>query len=179
MPCRQLHLCIIFGSELQAKKKKKTIVLKLDFKKAFDTVSWDCLFRVLEIRGFDLKWIQWMKLLTNSAKTAILLNGIPGPWIQIKRGIRARGSTLPLLFLVIADILQKVIQCFSSEGQLKHPLVADQTCPFIQYADGTLILIQGCPPTSTTSEGNIGCLFNDNRAIYKLRKNNLCSYKSG
>jgi hypothetical protein len=101
---------------------------------------------VLEIRGFDLKWIQWMKLLTNSAKTTILLNRIPGPWIQIKRGIRQGDPLSPLLFLVIADILQKVIQHFSSEGQLKHPLVADQTCPVIQYADDTLILIQGCPP---------------------------------
>jgi hypothetical protein len=34
-------------------RKKKTIVLKLDFRKAFDIISWDCLFNLLLVRGFD------------------------------------------------------------------------------------------------------------------------------
>jgi hypothetical protein len=34
----------------------KTLVLKLDFKRAFDTVSWDRLLETLRIRGFDNKW---------------------------------------------------------------------------------------------------------------------------
>jgi hypothetical protein len=43
------------------------------------------------------------------------------------------------------DILQKIIQHFSREGRLKHPLVTDLTCPVIQYADDTLIVFQGEP----------------------------------
>jgi hypothetical protein len=35
----------------------KTLVLKLDFKRAFDTVSWDRLLETLRIRGFDNKWL--------------------------------------------------------------------------------------------------------------------------
>jgi hypothetical protein len=57
-------------------RKKKTVVLKVDFRKAFDTISWDCLLRVLQIRRFNHKWIQ---LLLESAKTTILLNDIPSP----------------------------------------------------------------------------------------------------
>jgi hypothetical protein len=68
-------------------RKKRAVALKLDFRKAFDTVSWDCLLRVLHIRGFNSKWLKWIHLLTESAKTAILLNVILGPWIQTKKGL--------------------------------------------------------------------------------------------
>lgn len=30
--------------------------MKLDFAKAFDTVSWDFVFQVLQIMNFDEKW---------------------------------------------------------------------------------------------------------------------------
>jgi hypothetical protein len=70
------------------KRKKKAMILKLDFSKAFDTVSWEALFSIMHIRGFDGKWMSWIEELLTSAKTAILLNGIPGKWINIKRGLR-------------------------------------------------------------------------------------------
>jgi retron-type reverse transcriptase len=126
-------------------RKKETIVLKLDFRKAFDTVSWDCIFKTLEGRGFDRKWLKWIHILTELAKTAILLNGVPSLWIQIKRGLRQGDPLSPLIFILIVDILQNVIQRFSREGLLIHPIVHDQTCPVIQYADDTLIILQGCP----------------------------------
>jgi hypothetical protein len=126
-------------------RKKKSIVLKLDFRKVFDTVSWDCIFKTLQNRGFDRKWLKWFHMLTKSAKTVIPLNGVPGPWIQIKRGLRQGDLLSPLIFILIVDILQKVIQRFSREGFLTHPIVHDQTCLVIQYADDTLIILQGCP----------------------------------
>jgi hypothetical protein len=45
------------------KRRKPTIVLKLDFAKAFDTVNWDGLFRVLRSRGFSDRWVSWMSSL--------------------------------------------------------------------------------------------------------------------
>jgi retron-type reverse transcriptase len=112
-------------------RKKKTIVLKLDFRKAFDTVSWDSLLTILQVRGFDTKWIRWMQMLTTTAKTAILLNGNPGPWIPIKRGLRQGDPLSPLLFIIMVDVLQQIIKKFSCEGLLKHPVVPDQPCPVI------------------------------------------------
>jgi hypothetical protein len=79
------------------------------------------------------------------AKTAILLNGIPRPWIQTRRGLRQGDPLSHLLFLIIVDILQKVIQGFSKEGRLNHPLVTNLTCLVIQYIDDTLIIFQGDP----------------------------------
>jgi hypothetical protein len=108
-------------------------------------LSWDFLFRILQKRGFNEKWMAWIQSLTNMAKTATLLNGIPGPWINIKRGLRQRDPLSPLLFLLVVDALQHVIKRFSNEGYLLHPIVQDLSCLVIQYANDTLILILGCP----------------------------------
>jgi hypothetical protein len=99
-------------------KEEENHCPKTDFRKAFDTVQWDNLLYILETRGFDHKWIGWLKMLMGTAKTAILLNGTPGPWIQIKRGLRQGDSLSPLLFIILVDVLQQVIKRFSIEKKL-------------------------------------------------------------
>jgi hypothetical protein len=41
------------------------------------------------------------------------------------------------------------LDAFSSEGHLLHLIVQDSPCPVIQYANDTLIIIQGCPDQAT------------------------------
>jgi hypothetical protein len=48
-----------------------------------------------------------------------------------------------LLFIVVVDVLQKAIQHAASEGFLRHPVLEVQPCPVLQYADDTLIVLQG------------------------------------
>lgn len=39
-------------------RKRKAIILKFDFTKAFDTISWSCLFQLLRVRGFPKRWFK-------------------------------------------------------------------------------------------------------------------------
>jgi hypothetical protein len=41
------------------------------------------------------------------------------------------------------------LDAFSNEGHMLHPIVQDSPCPVIQYANDTLIIIQGCPDQAT------------------------------
>ena len=63
------------------KRKVPTAVLKLDFKKAFDSVEWSSLDAILRVRGFDSRWRSWISNILTSGKTAVMLNGVPGRWI--------------------------------------------------------------------------------------------------
>ena len=42
----------------------------------------------------------------------------------------------------MADLLQRMILDASARRLLEHPLIHDLTCPVLQYADGTLIIVK-------------------------------------
>ena len=52
--------------------------LKLDFEKAFDSVSWDFLIGLLLARGFGQHWISWIKFYLLSETSSILIIEKPG-----------------------------------------------------------------------------------------------------
>ncbi|XP_071685320.1 uncharacterized protein [Lolium perenne] len=90
-------------------------------------------------------WCSWISLLNHSSQTAVLLNGIPGRWIQCWRGLRQGDPLSPFLFNIVADVLQQTLWQASHSGLLLHPLVDDLPCPVLQYADDTLIIIRVVP----------------------------------
>ncbi|CAN6209153.1 unnamed protein product [Urochloa humidicola] len=49
------------------KRKIPTLVLKLDFAKAFDSVDWDSLTEVLRARGFPEKWCRWIRSMLDTS----------------------------------------------------------------------------------------------------------------
>ncbi|CAN6253863.1 unnamed protein product [Urochloa humidicola] len=126
-----------------------TAVLKLDFRKAFDSICWDSLDNILSARGFDERWRSWINNILQTGKTAVLLNGVPGNWIQCRRGLRQGDPLSPFLFIIVADVLQRLISQASRNGLLAHPVDDSLPCPVLQYADDTLILVRGDVQTIT------------------------------
>lgn len=43
------------------KRKEIGVLFKIDFKKAYDKVSWNLLFECLCMRGFSNKWCEWIR----------------------------------------------------------------------------------------------------------------------
>jgi hypothetical protein len=122
------------------KRRIPTLVVKLDFAKAFDTVNWEALEVVMQARGFNEIWRRWMKHTLQSSRSAVLVNGCPGPWISCRRGLWQGDPISPYLFILIADVLQVLIK---RTTDIRHPIVTDAGCPMLQYADDTLLLVKG------------------------------------
>jgi mannosylglycoprotein endo-beta-mannosidase len=87
------------------KRKVPSVVLKLDFTKAFDSIDWGSLRRVMEARGFPVPWCDWMDSIFSTSMSAVLLNGIPGKWITCGRGLRQGDPLSPYLYLLMGDVL--------------------------------------------------------------------------
>ena len=59
------------------------MLFKVDFEKAFDSLSWDYLLEIMSIMGFGSMWCRWIKELLSTARASVLVNGSPTDEFQI------------------------------------------------------------------------------------------------
>nr|GEY64757.1 RNA-directed DNA polymerase, eukaryota, reverse transcriptase zinc-binding domain protein [Tanacetum cinerariifolium] len=98
------------------RKKSKLMVFKVDFEKAFDTISWDFLFQVLNFMGFNETWIRWISGCLHSAAASILINGSPTCEFNIHRGLRQGDPLSAFLFIIAMEGLHVAIEDAMSAG---------------------------------------------------------------
>ncbi|GJR84790.1 RNA-directed DNA polymerase, eukaryota [Tanacetum coccineum] len=79
-------------------KKKQSMIFKVDFEKAFDSVRWDFLDDVLKKFGFGSRWCTWIQSCLKSSRGSIRVNGSPTPEFQFYKD-----SLLQLSHLFYAD----------------------------------------------------------------------------
>ncbi|KAJ1703591.1 hypothetical protein LUZ63_003370 [Rhynchospora breviuscula] len=60
--------------------------MKLDFYKAFDSISWEFLLSVMIRRGFPPRYVGWIKKILTTSTSAISANGMLGNTFKHKRG---------------------------------------------------------------------------------------------
>ena len=62
--------------------------LKVDIRKAYDTVEWDFLLAVLQLFGFPQTFTKWIEECVTTASFSIGLNGNPHGFFAGARGLR-------------------------------------------------------------------------------------------
>jgi Reverse transcriptase (RNA-dependent DNA polymerase) len=58
--------------------KIPSILFKIDFRKAFDSISWDYLLQLLRKRAFPERWISWIHKILISSCSSVKINGSYG-----------------------------------------------------------------------------------------------------
>ncbi|XP_015954786.1 uncharacterized protein LOC107479150 [Arachis duranensis] len=130
-------------------KKKASAIIKLDFQKAYDRVKWCFVDTVLENMGFGRTWRAWVKECVTSASISILINGSPSKPFKMERGLR-QGDPLSLfLFVLVVDVLNRMIGEAVRNGRISPLLVERDNIELshLQFADDTILF---CPPEEGT-----------------------------
>jgi hypothetical protein len=70
--------------------------------------------RILLAKGFPDLWRAWISMLNQTSQTAVLLDGVPGRWIQCRRGLRQGDPLSPFLFNILRMSFSKF--CSLSRG---------------------------------------------------------------
>lgn len=100
-------------------KKKKGIVLKIDFEKAYDNVRWDFMEEILIKKGFRNKIKGLIMSTIKGGKVCVNINGESNPYFKTHRGLRQGDSLSPLMFNLAADALAHIMNKAREQGLIK------------------------------------------------------------
>jgi hypothetical protein len=76
------------------------VLLKIDFEKAYDKVSWSFLQQAMRMKGFDPKWCRWIHDLVSTGSVDIRVNEDTWHNFQTKKGLRQGDLLAPRGWLV-------------------------------------------------------------------------------
>ncbi|GJU12941.1 putative RNA-directed DNA polymerase, eukaryota, reverse transcriptase zinc-binding domain protein [Tanacetum coccineum] len=124
------------------KKKRNLMLFKVDFEKAFDTVSWKFLDHMLSSLGFGNKWHRWINVCLHSARASVLINGSPTSEFSIKRGLRQGDPLSPFLFIIVMEGLHIALKNAVSSGLIQGASIGESgyNISHLFYADDVVII---------------------------------------
>ncbi|XP_010229804.1 uncharacterized protein LOC104582150 [Brachypodium distachyon] len=126
--------------------KKLALLIKLDFAKAFESVSWEYLLELMFHLGFPTRWRDWISMLFSSASSSVILNGSTGDKFFHRRGLRQGVPLSPLLFILDIDPLQRILLRATEMGALSSLPLQCVSLRASLYADDAIVFINPSRP---------------------------------
>ena len=134
-----IHYNIQALLEMANQKNENLVIMSIDFEKAFDKISHQFIFKIMEKLRLGKTIIEFIKLLYNDIFSKIEINGALTKKIIIKRGIRQGCPLSMLLFIICTDILtQNIIK----NEKIKGITFQKINFKIAQYADDTTFVFQ-------------------------------------
>lgn len=114
--------------------------IKIDLRKAFDSVKWDCLLFILQQMNFNDIQISWTKECISNPAFSMMINGTPHGFFQGSVGLRQGDPLSPLLFCMVMESLSRGINRCVADGSILCPLrKGDTTISHLLFADDLMI----------------------------------------
>ena len=131
----------------EAKRNNKScLIFKVDYEKAYDSISWDFLLYMLRRTGFSSKWVKWIEGCMKSASVSILVNDSHTTEFLPQRELRQGDPLAPFLFNVVAEALNGLMRRAVEESIYKGFSVGSNNVniSILQYADDTIFFGEAC-----------------------------------
>ncbi|GKD38272.1 RNA-directed DNA polymerase, eukaryota, reverse transcriptase zinc-binding domain protein [Tanacetum coccineum] len=124
-------------------KKKQTMVFKVDFEKAYDSIRWDFLDDVMKKFGFGEIWCNWIQSCLQTSRGSVLVNGSPTQEFQFHKGLKQGDPLSPFLFILVMESLHISFQRVVDDGLFKGiNLNSSLHLSHLFYADDAIFMGQ-------------------------------------
>ncbi|GJX07027.1 RNA-directed DNA polymerase, eukaryota [Tanacetum coccineum] len=156
------------------KKKKQSMVFKVDFEKAYDSVRWDHLDDIMRKFGFGEKWCMWIQSCLRSSRGSVIVNGSPTEEFQFYKGLKQGDPLSPFLFILVMESLhisfQRVVDVGLFKGiELAHSL----NLSHMFYADDAIFMGQWSEANIDTIVQVLECFYRASGLRINMSKSKL------
>ena len=121
-------------------KKINEILLLIDFAKAFDSISWTFIYKILSYFGFDDDLLKWIKMFNNNITGRVCQSGFLSNSINIEKGCRQGDPISSYLFILAAEVLAILI---GLDTEITGISIGKTQYRLVQFADDTSLILDG------------------------------------
>ncbi|XP_074290503.1 uncharacterized protein LOC141617216 [Silene latifolia] len=123
-------------------------MLKVDLKKAYDSLNWEFLEQMLISLNFPQQFTGKIMECVRSASYSLSLNGEIFGYFKGRKGLRQGDPLSPLLFKISMEYLSRVLRFTTTTMPFKfHPLCGSLQLSHLMFADDLLLFSKGDIPS--------------------------------
>lgn len=133
---------LVNGYNRQSSEPKA--MLKVDLRKAFDSVRWDFVLAALTALGIPQQFVNWISECISTASFTIAFNGTTGGNFKSSKGLRQGDPLSPYLFVLAMEVFSSLLQSRFDSGYIHyHPRASDLKLSHLMFADDVMIFFDG------------------------------------
>ncbi|KAK4382070.1 hypothetical protein Sango_2907200 [Sesamum angolense] len=149
VPGRLLSDNVLLAQELihflESRWPDANVVFKLDMAKAYDRVSWEFLYQILQRKGFPQRWIGLVANAISNCWFSVLVNGEHAGFFHSTLGLRQGDPLSPALFVLAADYLSRGLErLFAAQSTMFCHAPGLIRVSHLAYADDLMIFTTTC-----------------------------------
>ena len=118
--------------------------LKIDIKKAYDTIGWSCVIDILSRLGTPANILKCIKACITTPSFSVAVNGELAGFFASKRGLRQGDPLSPLLFIIAMEAFSRSLYVAAQAPNFEfHPKCEGIKLTHVSFADDIFLFAGG------------------------------------
>ena len=144
MPRRFLAENVLLATDLvqgyNTSNSSPSAMLKVDLRKAFDTIKWDFIIGILKALSIPTKFIGWVYQCISTASFTISVNGSSSGYFESTNGIRQGDPISPYIFVLAMEAFSRLLMSRYDFGIIGyHPRTSELKLTHLMFADNVMV----------------------------------------